>query len=357
MKNAPVVLWILLLVGVPLGAEGTAGFRLTILHVNDTHQMVEPQTTKLHLVLPGETEERPIQAELGGLARTAAVLQTLEARETHPLVLHAGDFHHRKFGTADYTVAQDAALWGRAGLDAAALGNNDVDGLGPWLDLVTFPVLAANGPLADFPKLAASTVKSYGIDQVGVVGITTGGLDEAVQAVQTAVDALRARGITKVVAVSHLGYDDDLKLAGRVTGIGVVVGGHSHTFLGNWRVVGQGNHESYPTVVKGSDGRTVLVVQAGEFGEIVGDLRVDFDPAGRVTGWEAAPVAVVGGQKFRIGDLPGPDGTLVRIPFVRNDDGSWSGPGVTDISASRPVLDNLERALEARPDLAVSSAK
>ena len=51
------------------------------------------------------------------------------------------------------------------------------------------------------------------------------------------VDEFEKQGVNKIVAVTHIGYDDnpaydnDLVLAANVTGIDVIVGGHSHTQL------------------------------------------------------------------------------------------------------------------------------
>ena len=44
--------------------------------------------------------------------------------------------------------------------------------------------------------------------------------------------ALPGMGVNKIVALTHLGYDVDQPLAAAVSGIDVIVGGHSHTPLG-----------------------------------------------------------------------------------------------------------------------------
>ena len=48
---------------------------------------------------------------------------------------------------------------------------------------------------------------------------------------------LKNMGVNKIIAITHIGYDDnpamdnDLVLAANVDGIDVIVGGHSHTQL------------------------------------------------------------------------------------------------------------------------------
>ena len=54
---------------------------------------------------------------------------------------------------------------------------------------------------------------------------------DPVPAIQTEVNRLRELSVNKVFVLGHGGYELDQKIAKQVTGIDVVVGGHSHTFL------------------------------------------------------------------------------------------------------------------------------
>ena len=71
------------------------------------------------------------------------------------------------------------------------------------------------------------------------------------QALTRSVAALKARGVDKIIALTHIGYAEDQALAAQVDGVDVFVGGHSHTFLetGNDKAAGP-----YPTVVKTPSG-------------------------------------------------------------------------------------------------------
>lgn len=80
-------------------------------------------------------------------------------------------------------------------------------------------------------------------------------------------------GVNKVVAVTHIGFDDnaeidnDQQLAKHVDGIDVIIGGHSHTKLEEPVIISEGQE---PTVI----------VQAYQYGDYVGSLDVSFDKKG-----------------------------------------------------------------------------
>jgi len=88
----------------------------------------------------------------------------------------------------------------------------------------------------------------------------------------------RKRGAKLVVLLSHNGMAIDLKLARRVGGINVILGGHTHDAV------------PQPVLVKNDQGYT-LVTNAGSSGKFLGilDLQVD---GGRITGYQyrLAPV-------------------------------------------------------------------
>jgi S-sulfosulfanyl-L-cysteine sulfohydrolase len=80
---------------------------------------------------------------------------------------------------------------------------------------------------------------------------------------QKVVDGLRQTDkVDAVVLLSHNGMDVDLKLAGRVTGIDVVLGGHTHDAV------------PQPVVVANAGGKT-LVTNAGSSGKFLGVLDLD----------------------------------------------------------------------------------
>ncbi|GGC88045.1 thiosulfohydrolase SoxB [Undibacterium terreum] len=79
---------------------------------------------------------------------------------------------------------------------------------------------------------------------------------------QATVNDARAKGAQVVVVLSHNGMDVDLKMAGRVTGIDAIMGGHTHDGV------------PAPVIVANASGKT-LVTNAGSNGKFLGVL--DFD--------------------------------------------------------------------------------
>jgi len=79
---------------------------------------------------------------------------------------------------------------------------------------------------------------------------------------QKTVDEVRGKGARVVVLLSHNGMDVDLKMAGRVTGIDAILGGHTHDGVPK------------PVIIRNAGGQT-LVTNAGSNGKFLGVL--DFD--------------------------------------------------------------------------------
>jgi 5'-nucleotidase / UDP-sugar diphosphatase len=271
---------------------------ITILHTNDLHAHVEPFTQRGH--------------EMGGYARQATVIERARASDPNPILLNAGDTFQGTLFFNVYEGLADLAFMNYIGYQAMAVGNHDLDhgpaALARFAGLASFPLLAANLDASADKELAPlvkpSTILEAGGERIGVVGavtpellaISTPGptikLTDLVTSVQSAIDTLTTSGVDKIILLSHVGYRPDLELAGKLKGVDVIVGGHSHTLLGTVPGLPQPAGE-YPTVVKDADGNTVLVVQAWDWGRVVGHIEVSFDDAGHVSSWAAAhPIPV-----------------------------------------------------------------
>ena len=107
-------------------------------------------------------------------------------------------------------------------------------------------------------------------------------------------------GVDKIVLVTHYQYQQDLELAAGLRGVDVIVGGDSHTLLGGQNLTDLGFQVGgdYPTEVTDLDGSPVCVVQAWEYAHVLGELHVDFDEAGVVTGCEGMPRMPIDGATF-----------------------------------------------------------
>ena len=278
-------------------ALARADFTLTILHTNDCHARVEP--TKIR----GKA--------YGGYPRMAAYVSERMRTDPNPILLSAGDVFQGTLYFNVYEGLADLAFMNLMGYTAMALGNHELDNgpktLAPFVVSAKFPILCANMDFAKEPELAGkvkpSTVVEIGGQKIGIVGAITDELlsisspgpnvsmKPLVASIQAEVDRLAAEGIDKIVLLTHCGYDVDKDtLAKQVRGIDVIVGGHSHSLLGKFDDPNLSRTEGpYPTVVEGADKGRVLVVQAWDWGKVVGRLQVVFDDKGAVKSWSGEP--------------------------------------------------------------------
>lgn len=282
--------WKLMLVGAVIAVLLWAGglwtreepqLELTILHTNDVHS---------HFASPTASDS----SGLGGSARLATLINAARKSAPHSLLLDAGDEFQ---GSLLFTVGGAdvvAAVMNALGYDAMALGNHEFDRgsttLASFIEQVRFPVLSANVDATADAALDGDVrpfdVFLFAGEVVGVFGLTTETtttasspgkdvvFEPAARRARSVVAMLERQGVNKIIAVTHLGYSEDLELAAAIGGVDVIVGGHSHTQLGA--------ELPYPTWVTSATGEPVVVVTDGEWGQTLGRLDVVFDSAGRV---------------------------------------------------------------------------
>jgi 5'-nucleotidase len=247
----------------PTGPAPAGTFELTIAHINDHHSQLDAFAAT-ELVLDGV----PTQVELGGFARQTALFKSL-AGTPNLLKLHAGD---ALTGSLYYTFFKgkaDARMMNTVCFDAFIPGNHEFDDgdatLKAFLDELAqgpcqTPTLSANivpapgtplAPAGGKPYLQPLLIKEIGGVRVGLVGITiadktrassrplasTQFLDETKSA-QAAIDALTAQGVRHIVLMTHHGFDADQAMVSRLRGVDVVIGGDSHTLLGDFKAQG-----------------------------------------------------------------------------------------------------------------------
>lgn len=300
-----------------------APLTLHIAHINDHHSQLEP-IPAAELLLDGV----PTQVELGGFARLTTLFRQAEAAQPNLLKLHAGD---AVTGSLYYTFFKgeaDARMMNTVCFDAFALGNHEFDDgdgvLRGFLDhlhagdcATKTPVLAANVVAAPGTPLSPKgtpihqpyTVKTIDGVQVGIIGIdiagktvnssrplaTTQFLDET-RTAQQAIDTLKARGVRHIVLLTHQGYEADRAMAAALTDVDVVIGGDSHTLLGDFRAQGLPSSGPYPTVAKNRDGDPVCIGHAWEYSKAFGRMAVAFDARGAVAQCSGQASLVIGDQ-------------------------------------------------------------
>lgn len=215
--------------------------KLVVIHTNDTHGR-----------------------DLEGVYTTAAVAQLkqdLTAAGADVLLLSAGDASQ---GTPLVNLSQGGAaidFMNLADYDAMATGNHEFDwglenlkGLAQDAD---FPILAANltytetGSLVFDDSVVFTTESGLKVGVFGlatpetatkahpdkVKGVSFAAGEELYQVAQSQVDKLNAEGCDYIIALSHLGDSAEsapnrsVDLLDNVTGIDLMVDGHSHTTL------------------------------------------------------------------------------------------------------------------------------
>ncbi|MCY3778993.1 MAG: 5'-nucleotidase C-terminal domain-containing protein [Chloroflexi bacterium] len=276
---------ILLLAGITSAQDES--FELTIMHTNDVHGHHEPQRN-------GD----------GGAARLATVVQQIRAEVDNQLLLDAGDRFTGTLFHVQHRGQDSVEIMNAIGYDALALGNHEFnegsDGLANFVTGLNFPSLSANIDFSADPFLAGlvepAIVLDVGGESIGIIGLTTPETvvlnrpsddlvfsEDLAGVTQEQVDKLTEQGINKIILLTHLGYEPDVELAQSVSGVDVVVGGHTNTFLSN---AYSGALGEYPTVLESASGEPILVVQADTKTIYLGRLDLEFDAAGLLTDWD-----------------------------------------------------------------------
>ena len=237
---------------------------IRIVHVNDFHGFAQPTRS----TSDGRT--------LGGAAALAGRIDQLRSDESIPLLLlSAGDMIQGN-NWANLTQGRSVIeLMNLMRFDAMTIGNHEMDFgqevLKKRIGEAHFPMLAAN--VDGMPGLKPYVVLNAGKIRVAVIGVVTEDTPIASNplnmtgltftspksAVQRYLPELR-REAEIVIVLSHIGHQNDLRLAGEVSGIDVIVGGHSHTRV------------DVPALINNT-----LVLQAWEHEKTLGILDITID--------------------------------------------------------------------------------
>ncbi|PTX43759.1 5'-nucleotidase [Christiangramia gaetbulicola] len=261
-----------------LSFNSGSGKHITILHTNDVHSHIEPF---------GPEEGR--NANLGGVARRATLIEKIRQENPNTLLLDAGDIFQGTPYFNFYGGELEFKLMSKLKYDAATIGNHDfdngIDGLYAQLPHADFDFLISNydfsntimdGQTKDYRVFNKDGVKigvfGIGIELQGLVNDKlykeTKYLDPVEMATEVSSKLKNEEKCDLVICLSHLGYEyksnkiSDVKLARNTENIDLIIGGHTHTFL------------EKPRVEKNKAGKNVLVNQVGCYGLYLG--RIDF---------------------------------------------------------------------------------
>ncbi len=289
-KILSVVMVLILLIGaVTITAYAEDKNELSIMFIHDSHDYLYPTTTI----------ENGAMIEHGGAARLAAVIK--ENADENTIFLDGGDFSMGTLYQAAYsTDAYELRNLGICGCDVTTFGNHEFDygakgaaqmlraavASGDKLPQIVQSNIDLSGKLteeqADFKKaceeygVKENTILECAGHKIGIFGLV--GIS-CIACIQTDLDyvnyiksakeqvkKLREKGCDIIIALSHSGTDgdgkngEDIDLAKKVSGIDVIISGHTHTV--------------YETPIRIKD---TLIVSCGEYLKNVGKLTVSLE--------------------------------------------------------------------------------
>jgi len=250
----------------PTAASGLA--TIDIIYTNDIHGAISPK---------GGDQE----GTTGGVAYMGTLIRKLQQESgDNFLLLDAGDWGQGSYESKLTHGKTMIEVMNELEYDAAEIGNHEFDWGRPALsDMIKeaeFPIMGANiiekGHLIDGVK--PYTIEEVNGLKVGVIGMisqeTPGATDpknldgltfeSTTKDVKKYIPELKEKGADLIVVLSHQGDKADEILAKNVSGIDVIVGGHSHTEIAEPRLV-----------------NNTIIVQSGTGGAFVGDLAIDVD--------------------------------------------------------------------------------
>jgi len=216
---------------------------LTVVGTGDLQGVMSPAEQKIDLNGDGIREK----AVLGGIARLATVYKRLKRENPDTLVFSAGDdlmgrYFQTFHGTAIFT------LMSAAGYDYFVFGNHEFDHgpeeLANALEVAKFGVICSDLNLtgAFAGKTSPWVLREIAGTKVGIFSMMTEGLAQMtspgtvrlkasnVKTARAMVRLLRAKGAKVVIALTHIGYTNDVSVAKQVKGIDLIFGGHSHVY-------------------------------------------------------------------------------------------------------------------------------
>ena len=247
--------------------------KLTILHSNDMHGDF----------LAEQIDERLV----GGVSLLSGYVNKVRREEKNVIYAVAGDMFRGSVIDSEYKGTSTIGIMNLVGPDVATIGNHEVDyGLAHLLFLekcADFPIINANLHIKSNGRRMFRPFWVAQIDDMKIlfIGIITEevlaatksdeligsfvDIGEAAQEVGNICNAYNAIDIDFTVLLTHIGFEEDKKLAALLDpdwGVDVIIGGHSHTTM------------EEPCKVN-----DIYIVQAGTGTDEIGrfDIMVDTD--------------------------------------------------------------------------------
>ncbi len=261
--------------------------KLTILHSNDLHGDF----------LPKETDGK----ETGGLSRLSGYVTKTRSERENVIYAIAGDMFRGSIIDSEFQGLSTIDLMNNLNPDVATIGNHEVDyGFAHLLFLekcAKFPIVNANlfitmnnsrvfTPYINL-EVGGMKIMFIGILTEEVLASTRSekiigtfiDLESAAKEVGIICDNYRTVRTDMTVLLTHVGYENDRKLAEMLDpdwGVNLIIGGHSHTFM------------EKADVVNG-----IPIVQAGTGTGVIGRVDIQYDTEKKTIAdwkWRLIPV-------------------------------------------------------------------
>ena len=237
------------------------------------------------------SDYRPGLVNTGGIARAKTVIDKIRAKHERNgvpvLYLDSGDTFQGAPEFNLYKGEVEMLSMQKLGVDAMVIGNHEFDnGTGGLVSAYKksggFPLLASNylfdndGHKGLMDISSPYLIAMAGGLTVGIIGVANdssinsgyqiGGSTgfnflDPVETTQSYVNSLRPL-VDIIVVLSHQGLDGDYRIAENVKGVDLILGGHHHVIL------------DPPKILKGPDGRDVIIVHSGVNLKSVGELEI-----------------------------------------------------------------------------------
>lgn len=280
-------------------------FSLQILHFNDIHSS---ESFNIEIT----AADTNTAASAGGWPR---FIQAVSSTETSPYkeIIFAGDVFQQGYPLFTYTNGRyDYDMLCRVTPTIITLGNHelyetDTGVLNSFFDYIiqgknncSFDIVLANVKFDNETiqnEIKPYIIKEYGQNKAAYFGLTTNetGMNnikgmqiyDPYETAKEIISQLKNAGINKIIAVTHLGIEQDKKLAEMFPDIDLIVGGHTHTILGDYSALNIKSYDkNYP--VKVNNGLSYIVT-AGYQGLILGNINVSFNKDGQISLNESKP--------------------------------------------------------------------
>lgn len=259
--------------------------KLTLLHSNDMHGdfFAEDQNQKM----------------VGGLSLLSGYIHSVRSKIPNTVYVISGDMLQGSIIDTEFKGISTIDLMNLLRPDVATCGNHELDyGLAHLMFLercAKFPIINAN---LNIRPTGTRLFKPYHIlningIQILFIGVITQDImdsrdqlletfvsvEEAAEEIKKICNAYRHIDIDLTVILTHIGHEEDLKLAAALDpalGVDLIIGGHSHTFLDE------------PAKVN-----DILIAQAGVGTDFLGrfDLVINMDSNSvHEYSWELVPI-------------------------------------------------------------------